>query len=345
MGIFTKFETFFTGKINSLLSTYISAFSSKVIFLLQLGTPILILYYGYSIMTPRGSSASIYDMLFNLVRIGIVFAFVENSGGLLDLAIGFIHELKTGFIGAKSIFALLDEQFLVTQQLSEDVFNLDTDYIKFQGFLAASMIWFGAILVLASSSIVFIAAEVGLALLTVTSPIFVGCLTYGFTRELFNGWLRSIFSCIITLIFATLVVKIGIDISNDIMHQLIVSPEQKSLLTTGATAFITGIVVSSLVLVATKTAGNIAGVAATSAIQGGIMLGAKAGMKTGTSTVGATTKAAKSIGNRIGRGILSKLNKNNSTSGRSQDAINLSTLKEESQKASFARVQQTNSQD
>ena len=345
MGIFTKFETFFTGKLNSLLSTYISAFSSKVILLLQLGTPILILYYGYSIMTPRGSSASIYDMLFNLVRIGIIFAFVENSEGLLDLAIGFIHELKTGFIGVKSIFTLLDEQFLVTQQLSEDIFKLDTDYIKLQGFLASSMVWFGAILVLASSSIVFIAAEVGLALLTVTSPIFVGCLTYGFTRELFNGWLRSIFSCIITLIFATLVVEIGIDISNDIMHQLVIAPEQKSLLTTGATALITGIVVSSLVLIATKTAGNIAGVAATSAIQGGMMLGAKAGMRAGSNTVGAITEAAKNIGNKIGRGILSKLDKSNSTSVRDQGVINSGMLKEESQKASFARVQQTNSQD
>ena len=345
MNTFANLETFLTDKLNSLLSTYISSFSSKVILLLQLGTPILILYYGYSIMTPRGSSASIYDMLFNLARIGIIFAFVENSEGLLDLAIGFIYELKTGFIGAKSIFTLLDEQFLTTQKLSQIVFKLDTGLIQLRGALASLMIWLGTILVLASSSIVFIAAEVGLALLTVTSPIFIGCLTYGFTRELFNGWLRSIFSCIITLIFATLIVKIGIDINKQAIVQLLVSPVQDSLMTIGATALGLGIIVSSLVLIATKIAGNIAGVAATSAIQGGMMLGAKAGMKTGSNTVGATTEAAKNIGNKIGRGILSKLNRNNSTAGKSQDAINSGTLKEESQKASFARVQQTNSKD
>ena len=252
------------------------------------------------------------EMMFNFARIAIVLTFVENSGGLLDLSIGFIHELKTGFIGEKSLFALLDEQLFVTQKLSEDVFHLDTDYIKLQGAVASLMIWLGSILVLASSAIIFIAAEVGLALLTATSPIFIGCLTYGFTRELFNGWLRSIFSCIITLIFATLVVKIGIGISYDLMSELVVDPAKKSLMGIGGTAFLTGIIVSSLVFVAAKMAGNIAGVAATSAIQGGMTLAAKAGITTAGKT-------------------LSKKNDDD-------------RLKSKSQDAAFARVQQTNSE-
>jgi hypothetical protein len=104
-------------------------------------------------MTPRGSNATINEMLFNLVRIAIVFAFVENSAGLLDLSLSFIDELKTGFIGATSLFALLDEQFLVTQQLTQDVFKIDTDVIKLRGALASIMIWGGAVCVLASSAI------------------------------------------------------------------------------------------------------------------------------------------------------------------------------------------------
>lgn len=307
MGIFTKFETFFTDKLETLLLTYVLIFSSRMALLLQLGITVLVLYYGYSIMTARGSNATLQEMIFNLVRIGLVLAFVQNSEGLLDSAIGFIHELKTGFIEEKSLFALLDEQFLVTQQLSEDVFKLDTAYIKLQGFAASCMIWLGTVFMLTSSAIVFIAAEVSLALLTVTSPIFIGCLTYGFTRELFNGWLRSIFSCIITLIFATLIVRIGIDISNDVTQQLIISPSQDNLMTIGATVLVMGIIISSLTLVATKMAGSIAGVATTSAMQGGMALAAKAGM-VGTAKAGiagaklgakGVVNTAKYVGNKI----------------------------------------------
>ncbi len=335
MGIFTKFETFLTSKLHHLLATYLAVFSGKMILLIKLGAPILVLYYGYSIMTPRGSNATMQEMMFNFVRIAIVLAFVENSGGLLDLSIGFIHELKTGFIGEKSLFALLDEQLLVTQKLSEDVFYLDTDYIKLQGAVASLMIWLGAIFTLASSAIIFIAAEASLALLTATSPIFIGCLTYGFTRELFNGWLRSIFSCIITLIFATLIVKIGIDISNDIIHELADAPARESLMGIGGTALVTGIIVSSLVFVAAKMAGNIAGVAATSAIQGGMTLAAKAGITTAGTTAGVATKYAS-------RGAVAGTKY---AGGKIKDKINSRKLKEESQKASFARVQQTNSED
>lgn len=336
MGVFTKFETLLTGKLNSLLATYITTFASKIMFLMQIGTPILVLYYGYSIMTPRGSNATINEMLFNMARIAIVFAFVENSMGLLDLAIGFIHELKTGFIGATSLFALLDEQFTITQQLTQDVFKIDTDVIKLRGALASLMIWGGAVCVLACSAVVFIAAEVGLALLTVTSPIFIGCLTYGFTRELFNGWLRSIFSCIITLIFATLVVKIGIDISNQMITQLAVAPAKNSLLTIGATSLVIGIIISSLVLVSVRMAGNIAGVAAISAIQGGMTLATRVGGNIASNT---TNQAA-----QRGTQGMARLGNNKQVAASSQRLQQDSTLKAESQKASFARVQHTNLQ-
>lgn len=340
MNTFANLESYLTDKLSTLLAKYLTIFSSKVILLLQLGTPILVFYYGYSIMTPRGSSASIYDMLFNLVRIGIIFAFVENSAGLLDLTIGFIHELKTGFIGEQSVFTLLDEQHFAAQQLGEKIYHLDTSYIKLRGLLASSMVWLGTILIFASSSIVFIATEVSLTLLTVTAPIFVGCLTYSFTRELFNGWLRSVFSCIITLIFASLIMKVGIDINKQAVAAIAVSPAEHNILNTGAMALSLGIVVSALVLVATKTANNIAGVAASAAIQGRLILGTKAGMKTGGNTAASTAKAAKNIGNKIGRSIMTKLNRNNSASKDSSE-----TLEQESQKAALARVQQTNSQD
>ena len=162
-------------------------------------------------------------------------------------------------------------------------------------------------------------------------------MTYGFTRELFNGWLRSIFSCIITLVFATLVVKIGIDISNQMITQLAVAPAKISLLTIGAIALVIGIIISSLVLVAVKLAGNIAGVAATSAIQGGMVLATKVG---GNIANNATNQAVQRGTKGMARLGNNKQVAENSPRLKQQD----STLKAESQKASFARVQRTNSQ-
>lgn len=116
--------------------------------------------------------------------------------------------------------------------------------------------------------------------------------------------MRSIFSCLITLIFATLIVKIGLDINNDTLTQLLASPAQDSLMTIGATALGLGIIISSLTLVATKIAGNIAGVAATSAIQGGMALATKASTMRAAQTnkvaaVGAAIKAIKYLHHKI----------------------------------------------
>ena len=340
MGMFTALEIFLTSKLNALLSTYITVFSNKVIILLQLGTPILVLYYGYSIMTPRGSNASIDEMLFNLVRIAIVFAFVQNSVGLLDLTVGFIHELKGGFIGATSVWNLLDQEVEVTQKLSEKIFDLDDSTFKIAGSIASIMIWIGSIFVLVSSSLVFIVAEVGLALLIVTSPIFIGCLTYGFTRELFNGWLRSIFSCIITLIFATLVVRIGIDVMAKMTEISSSNTANFSIFTIGSLNVVIGVIVSALVLVATKMAGNIAGVAATSAIQGGMVLAIKAGSNFARAS---SASRAQQGGNSMPR---SSQNKQlvGSSGANSQRAQNDNMLKIASQKTSFARAQHMNSQ-
>ena len=77
MNTFAILEIFLTDKMNHLLATHMSVFSSKITLLLQLGITILVIYYGYSIMRSRGSNATIQDMMFNLARIGLVFAFVN----------------------------------------------------------------------------------------------------------------------------------------------------------------------------------------------------------------------------------------------------------------------------
>lgn len=106
-------------------------------------------------------------------------------------------------------------------------------------------------------------------------------------------------------------------------------------MTIGETALVTGLIVSSLVLVAAKIAGNIAGVAATSAIQGGMTMATRAGLI----SAGTTAAVGAKYGGKGALGIAKY------ASGKIKDKISSNRLKEASQHSSFARLQQMNSQD
>jgi type IV secretion system protein VirB6 len=335
MGLFSIIETGFSNRFNVVLAGYTKIYADKTIFLMKLGTPILVLYYGYSIMSSRGSNATIHEMLFNMVRIAIVFAFVENSEGLLTLTIDFIHELKNGFVQARSIWAFLDDVAAVTQKLSGKVREVDDSTFNIVGIFASLMIWAGSIFVLVSAITVFILAEISLTILTVTSPIFIGCLTYSFTRELFNGWLRSVFSNIITLIFATLVVKIGVDINIEILRQFAAAPQKYSVFTVGSASLTIGVVITALIFISINMAGNIAGVAAISVGQAGAYI-QQLSKDVVKNTLG--KEIAKDITKTLFKGIGEGVGKYFGRNPKQE-----STLKTAGQKASFNRIQQTNS--
>lgn len=55
MHTFANLETFLTSKLNLILNAYVQLFADQMVVLIQAGAPILILYYGYSIMSGRGS--------------------------------------------------------------------------------------------------------------------------------------------------------------------------------------------------------------------------------------------------------------------------------------------------
>ncbi len=330
MEFFTSLEQVINHKLLAIMNTYLTLFADKMVILLMAAAPILVLYYGYSVLSWCSSStATMSDMLWNMARIGIVLEFMRNTGNLLDLSIGFIHELKSGFVGAKSIFALLDQHLSITKQLAEDLYNLDVDYIKFRGFFASAMLWFGSVFVVIAAAIVFISAEVGLTLLTATAPIFIGCLTYGFLKEMFNGWLRSIFSCVITLIFASMIVRMGLDLNSEFVRHVSQVPEKSILMEVGALNFAIGVIISFLILKSAGLAGNIAGVAATSAIQGGMTAAAAATSRFSGAVAGRTAGHAAQGVKNFGQNTKAAWENRNK-------------LREANQQAAIDRVKQAN---
>ncbi len=322
MEVLAPFEAYISQELTLLLEAYVKLFADNMVFLIQLGAPILILYYGYSIMSGRGSNATVSEMMWNMARIGMIFAFMQNTGNLLDLSIDFIQEIKSGFVGKASVFALLDQQLTATKNLTVTIMKIDDSFGGINGRIASLMVWGGAITVLAIATIVFIANEVGLTLLLATAPIFIGCLSYGFLKEMFNGWLRGIFSCITTLIFAGLVVRIGLDANSKLIAQLVNAPAQNGIISTGSVILLISLIVGALILVSKNMAGSIAGVAASSAIQGGM-----------TAVAAATTTRGVSSTIQGGRNLKSNI---------SASVANRTRLAESVQKAAAERVKQNN---
>ncbi len=322
MKFFQSFEQIIDNELTNIISTQLVLFADQMVSLIQLGVPILILYYGYSIMSGRGSNATVSEMMWNLARIGMIFAFMQNTGNLLDLSIDFIQELKGGFVGADNVFGLLDKQVESTKKLAEDLYSLDVNYIPLKGFLAAGMLWLGSIFVVVAASIIYISSSVCLTLLLATAPIFIGCLSYGFLKENFNGWLRAILSCIASLIFASMISRIGVSLNGQFVQYVSQSPDKSMLLEVGALNLATGIIIGFLLLKSTGLAGSIAGVAASSAIQGGM-----------TAIAAATTTRGVSSTIQGGRNLKSNV---------STSVANRAKLAESVQKAAAERVKQNN---
>lgn len=332
MNLFSALANILEVKLHALLSAYITLFADKMVTLITIGLPILVAYYGYSILAGRGSNATLGEMFWNVARIGIILSFIENSGGLLDASIALIHELKGSFVGAESVWLELDEVVGKTQNLSEIIKNLDPSVFKIEGSIASFLVWLGSAISIASAAIVFIAAEVGIALLVTTAPIFIGLMAYGFSKELFNGWLRCVLSCIITFIFASLVVRIGVDLMFQSIEVVSTDTTRYSIFTIGALNTIIGLIISALIFVSSRISGNIAGVAASSAIQGGM-----------TAFAAGATRLSAAAG---GRGISTTMQGGrNLKRNVSASVANRAKLAEANQQAAIERVKQANLND
>lgn len=331
-GLFTTMEQVIESKLAVLINAYLTLFAGKMVTLITIGLPILVAYYGYSILAGRGSSATLGEMFWNVARIGITLSFVENTGGLLDASVSFIHELKSGFVGDDSVFNLLDQQLHIIKAITKGLFANDPSFTKVSASLSTIMIWIGGACIVASAAIVFISAEVILVLLTATAPIFIGCLAFGFLKEIFNGWLRCIFSCIITFIFASMIVKMILDLTSNLFQQLIDSSHGSGLVATGGSVLIIGIIGSSLIYLSSRISGNIAGVAASAAIQGGMTAAAAGAARLSAAASG---RGANTV-MQGGRNLKSNV---------SASVANRAKLAEANQKAAIERVKQANLND
>lgn len=109
------------------------------------------------------------------------------------------------------------------------------------------------------SAFTFLSAEITIKLMTWVSPIFIFCLMYGFLRPMFNNWLMTIISSVLTLMFASLVLKIGTNYLDKTIQKATTLVESVNIITLAVQVFIIYIAAAFLVWLSAKIATQLAG--------------------------------------------------------------------------------------
>lgn len=248
-------------------------YASGVSSLANASIALFILVKGYQTLAGK-LQTPIEDVVWELTKMSIIMIFVNNIGGYLDMAISALQGLRDGFAGEQNVWAILDTLWETTQNLAQEVYNLDdSTYVSVAGAIGAGLVWLGTIITLLISSIVFLSAQVTILLLSVTAPIFIFCLMFGFLRQMFNNWLQLIFSSILTVLFATLVIRAGISYYGSILAQITADASKYNLMAMGAMACVAGVLSGFVVWLSSRFASQLAGVGIDGAIQGMAAMG------------------------------------------------------------------------
>lgn len=274
MGFFEKFNSQIMGEIDKLSEASTSVYAQGITTVATGAITLYIIWMGYQTWAGK-TQAPMQDTLWNLAKFGIILSFINNIDGYLDSAMAAVEGLKTGFTGdsGSSVWAQLDTLWQKTQELGEAVYKMDDDFVPMTGWGARNMVWIGSIVLMAITAFVFFVADITIKLLSLTAPIFIFCLMFGFLRQMFNNWLMLIFSSVLTVLFATLVINIGMAYMDTILDQVKQEASYANLMTVGVMALLAGLLAGLMVLLAKSFASQLAGVGVDGAVQGMAIMG------------------------------------------------------------------------
>lgn len=186
----------------------------------------------------------------------VIMMFMSNIGGYLTLSIQAIEGLKHGLSGQGNAWVYLDELWLKGQQISARLMDLDpANVVNVDGAIGSGLTWFVILAILVGTALIFLMADLSIILLTTTAPVFIFCLMFGFLRTMFNNWLQSIFSAILTVMFVALVLSSSIKYLN---HILTVIAADRNIILMGAMACAGSLICAVIVYRASSIAHQIA---------------------------------------------------------------------------------------
>ncbi|WP_230383604.1 type IV secretion system protein [Pseudomonas savastanoi] len=303
MGFFEKYNALIMEKIDTLSAGLTSNYAQMVAVIITAAVTLYILWLGYQTLAGK-IRTPIQDLMWDLAKFAVILTFVNNVDGYLTFALDAAKDIKNGFAtaGDESTWALLDKMWARSQELGEILYKMDDGFVPLTGWGARNMIWLGSGVLMTVTALVFLVADVTIALLSITAPLFIFCLMFGFLRTMFNNWLQLIFSSILTVLFASLIVNISMAFMNDMMTQVKADATLFNLMTVGMMALVAGVISAALVWVAKGFASQIAGVGVDGAIQGMAMMGLGAAGWGASKTLGEGMKFGKGVGKGIAQG-------------------------------------------
>lgn len=150
------------------------------------------------------------------------------------------------------------------------------------------------------TAFVSMVAEVMILLLSITAPVFIFCLIYGFLRPMFNNWLQNIFAAILTILFSALSLRIVVTYLNLVLDKATRVADNSAIVELGAQVCLAGVCAAILVYISAKLAAALAGASATVSMQGLAAMGiGAAAFGAGKLAGGATKQTTRSIRDNI----------------------------------------------
>lgn len=281
-GLFVGMNKAVMEQLNQVTQGQMKVYADGISILASGAITLFILWKGYQVVTGK-IQTPVVDLVWDVSKMAIILMFINNIDGYLVAAISAIGGIKDGFSGGQNVWELLDSLWGKAQTLGDTLYTLgDVDFVNIKGAIGLGLVWAGAIITMIISMIVFMSAEITILLLSVTAPIFIFCLMFGFLRQMFNNWLQLIFSSILTMLFATLVIRVGMNYIDEKLAKAISVAAVSNIVTLGVQVLLAGIGSAFVIWLSSKFASQLAGVGVEGAMQG------MASMGIGTAALGAS---------------------------------------------------------
>ncbi|QMR74177.1 type IV secretion system protein [Enterobacter sp. RHBSTW-00175] len=272
-GMFVGMNNTITGGLNAVLQGQTSVYGNMISVIAVSSFTLFITYRGYQTLAGK-LQTPIEDVVWDVGRMLLIMTFVLNLGSWLDLAISAINGLKDGVSGDDNVWALLDTVWEKAQTIGQKLYqNDDSNYVKLNGGIAEILVWGGAIVTLLFGSTVNLLAEITIVLMTTTSPIFIFCLLYRFLTSMFNNWLKTIFTVILTIMFSALSIRIVINYLNGILDKAVSFADNANIITLGVQCCVAGVISGVIIYFSAKVASALGGAAVQAVLQGAAMSG------------------------------------------------------------------------
>lgn len=207
------------------------------------------------------------EIVWDVVRMLFIMAFVTNAGGFLDMTTNAINGLRDGLSGDLSLWERLDSVWAKAQALAEDLYGRD-DSISFpvKGLLAETLVWAGVSILTVVTAVINLIADLILRLMLATAPIFIFCLMWSWFRDMFNNWLKTILSCILTTYFSGIALTVVMNYMDKILKDATTSNDA-NYLTLAVQVALAALGAAAVMLLTWKLANALAGASAQGAAQ------------------------------------------------------------------------------